>query len=100
MIIFHKVLQVLNGPSLLRLAELLGQELSPQNYVSLGLLANKGLAYEGLSLWDGALDAYTKSLDTGASLGFSQPYVLNSRGYVHGSLGKTTYTHNLADVHG
>ena len=56
-------------------------------FVSLGLLANRALAYEGLSRWEEAIQNYSRSLELAAGLGFEQPYVLNSRGNCKGSLG-------------
>ena len=61
---------------------------APENYVSLGLLANRGLAYEGLSQWQEAEREYSRALSVAENLGFSAPYLLNSRGNVYGSLGQ------------
>ena len=61
---------------------------APENYVSLGLLANRGLTYEGLSQWQEAEREYSRALSVAENLGFSAPYLLNSRGNVYGSLGQ------------
>jgi len=53
------------------------QELSPANYISLGLLGNRGLAYEGLSQWQQAANDYTRAIDLGRSVGSQEPYILN-----------------------
>ena len=58
------------------------------NYVSLGLLANRGLALEGLSMWREADVEYTRALAFAESAGYTAPYLLNSRGNVRGSLGR------------
>jgi tetratricopeptide (TPR) repeat protein len=63
------------------------QRLQPENYVSLGLLANKGLAHEGLAQWQQAVDCYTRSIDIGRSVAADEPYILNSRGNCFISLG-------------
>lgn len=60
---------------------------SPSNFVSLGLLANRALAYEGLSRWSEAERDYTRSLELSAAIGSTQPYVLNSRGNARASQG-------------
>ena len=53
------------------------QKLSPPNYVSLGLLGNRGLSYEGLALWREAINDYTLAIDLGVSIGAQEPYILN-----------------------
>jgi len=63
-------------------------ELTPPNYKSVGLLANRGLAHEGLYQWQEALDDYNEAIDLGKSIGNKYPYVLNSRGNVFSSLGR------------
>lgn len=55
----------------------LAQKLSPENFISLGLLGNRGLAYEGLSLWPEAVRDYTTAIDLGRSVGAEEPYILN-----------------------
>ena len=55
-------------------------------YVSLGLLSNRALAYEGLYNWRSAIVDYDAALRIGDQMGFSIPYVMNSRGNCHGSL--------------
>ena len=62
--------------------------LQPADYVSLGLLANRGLAHEGLADWTAAVADYDAAIAASAALGFVQPYVLNSRGSCYGSLGR------------
>mmetsp|Transcript_31344 Transcript_31344/g.43483 ORF Transcript_31344/g.43483 Transcript_31344/m.43483 type:complete len:366 (-) Transcript_31344:67-1164(-) len=71
------------------------QKLSPSNYISLGLLANRGLAYEGLARWDAAIKDYTTSIELGESIGAQEPYILNSRGNCYSSVGD--YSSALAD---
>eukprot|EP00854_Cymbomonas_tetramitiformis_P005313 gene5313-6457_t len=63
-------------------------ELSPANYVSLGLLANRGLAFEGVADWRAAIRDYTKAVDLGREIGASEPYILNSRGNCYASIGE------------
>ena len=53
------------------------QTRSPENYISLGLLGNRGLAHEGLSLWKNAIEDYTRAIDLGDSIGAQIPYILN-----------------------
>mmetsp|Transcript_4493 Transcript_4493/g.6719 ORF Transcript_4493/g.6719 Transcript_4493/m.6719 type:complete len:335 (+) Transcript_4493:27-1031(+) len=62
--------------------------LTPDNYKSVGLLANRGLAHEGLYMWNEALEDYNEAISIGSSIGNKYPYVLNSRGNVHASLGQ------------
>jgi len=64
------------------------QKLSPPNYVSLGLLGNRGLSYEGLALWREAIQDYTLAIDLGESIGAKEPYILNSRGNCYASIGE------------
>lgn len=53
------------------------------------LLAGRALAYEGLSDWRAALRDYNSALDTARAAGKKpDPYVLNSRGNCHNSLGE------------
>eukprot|EP00241_Pyramimonas_parkeae_P007008 CAMPEP_0114252110 /NCGR_PEP_ID=MMETSP0058-20121206/15656_1 /TAXON_ID=36894 /ORGANISM="Pyramimonas parkeae, CCMP726" /LENGTH=318 /DNA_ID=CAMNT_0001366011 /DNA_START=263 /DNA_END=1220 /DNA_ORIENTATION=- len=66
----------------------LAQKLSPENFISLGLLGNRGLAYEGLSLWPEAVRDYTTAIDLGRSVGAEEPYILNSRGNCFNSMGR------------
>ena len=69
--------------------------LQPADYVSLGLLSNRALAYEGLGRYAEADADYSRSIELSASLGATQPYVLNSRGNVRAALGR--YEAALAD---
>ncbi len=62
----------------------------PPGFVSLGLLANRALAHEGLSQWREAEADYTRSLTLAEATGYSQPYVLNSRGNCRAALGDWT----------
>ncbi len=59
----------------------------PAGFVSLGLLANRALAREGLSDWSGAASDYSTALATAAAVGFDAPYLLNGRGNARASLG-------------
>ena len=52
----------------------------PAAFVSLGLLANRALAREGLADWAGAAADYTTALQLAAAVGFDAPYLLNGRG--------------------
>jgi hypothetical protein len=53
------------------------------------LLAGRALAYEGLSDWRAALRDYNTALETASAAGRKpDPYVLNSRGNCHNSLGE------------
>jgi hypothetical protein len=47
----------------------------------------QGLAHEGLSQWQEAVDCYTQSIDLGRSVAADEPYILNSRGNCFISLG-------------
>ena len=60
----------------------------PANFASLGLLANRGIAFEGLYDWDSAAATYSLSIEKSQALGYDEPYVLNSRGNCYASLGK------------
>lgn len=64
------------------------QARSPDNYISLGLLGNRGLASEGLSLWKDAIRDYTQAIELGESIGAQEPYILNSRGNCYASIGE------------
>uniref|UniRef100_A0A7S2TKE9 Tetratricopeptide repeat protein n=1 Tax=Lotharella oceanica TaxID=641309 RepID=A0A7S2TKE9_9EUKA len=64
------------------------EALTPAQYKSVGLLANKGLAHEGLYMWRDALDDYNQAIEIGGSIGNKYPYVLNSRGNVYAALGE------------
>jgi hypothetical protein len=55
-------------------------------YISLGLLTNRGLAYEGMYKWREALSNYDEAVYQSSELGYSIPYILNSRGNCHASL--------------
>lgn len=57
-------------------------------FKSLGLLNNRGLAYEGLAEWRNAIRDYDESVVLAEELGAAEPYVLNSRGNCHASLGE------------
>jgi tetratricopeptide (TPR) repeat protein len=53
------------------------------------LLAGRGLAYEGIGDWVAALKDYSEALDMARDLGQDpDPYVVNSRGNCHASLGE------------
>jgi len=53
------------------------------------VLSGRGLAFEGVSDWPAALDDYSQALDVAHSLGAEpDPYILNSRGNCHASLGE------------
>jgi tetratricopeptide (TPR) repeat protein len=53
------------------------------------LLSGKGLALEGISDWVAALDTYTAALAMAGAAGAApDPYILNSRGNCHASLGE------------
>lgn len=53
------------------------------------LLSGRALAYEGLSLWERALEDYDEALQLAIEDGkYEDPYVLNSRGNVKASLGR------------
>lgn len=55
------------------------------------LLAGRGLAYEGLGDWVAALEDYHKGIELAGSVGqLPDPYVLNSVGNCHTSLGRHT----------
>lgn len=62
--------------------------LQPPEYRSLGALSNRALAYEGLSRWREAVDAYTEAITYSEMIGAVPPYVLNSRGNCFVSLGE------------
>jgi tetratricopeptide (TPR) repeat protein len=67
----------------------------PPGFVSLGLLANRALAREGLSDWSGAAADYTAAILLSAGVGFDAPYLLNGRGNARAALGD--YEGALAD---
>lgn len=51
--------------------------------------AGRGLAFEGLSAWPEALNDYDRALALAEAAGLlPDPYILNSRGNCHASLGK------------
>lgn len=53
------------------------------------ILCGKGLAYEGLSDWVAALDQYAAALEEAKAVGAQpDPYILNSIGNCHASLGE------------
>lgn len=62
--------------------------LQPPGFVSLGLLANRALAREGLADWAGAAADYRQSLALASQLGFDQPYLRNSLGNCLASQGR------------
>lgn len=67
-------------------AEAMYGEQSGGTYASLGLLSNRALAYEGLYKWKEAIDDYSQAIQLGTEVGYSIPYVLNSRGNCHASI--------------
>eukprot|EP00892_Ulva_mutabilis_P003677 jgi/Ulvmu1/1681/UM115_0010.1 len=67
-------------------AEAMYGEQSNGTYASLGLLSNRALAYEGLYRWKEAIDDYNQAIQLGSEVGYSIPYVLNSRGNCHASI--------------
>lgn len=67
----------------------------PPGFVSLGLLANRALAHEGLSQWQDAREDYSRAIMLAEGVGFDAPYLLNSRGNAHAALGD--YEAALAD---
>mmetsp|Transcript_25049 Transcript_25049/g.82072 ORF Transcript_25049/g.82072 Transcript_25049/m.82072 type:complete len:346 (+) Transcript_25049:947-1984(+) len=71
------------------------QRRRPPEYRSLGLLANRGLANEGLARWQEAVDDYSESIRLAREIGAEQPYVYNSRGNSLASLGR--YEEALSD---
>ena len=62
--------------------------LQPPGFVSLGLLANRALAREGLADWAGAAEDYTRAILLSAGVGFDAPYLLNGRGNARAALGQ------------
>jgi tetratricopeptide (TPR) repeat protein len=67
----------------------------PPGFVSLGLLANRALAREGLSDWAGAAADYTAAINLSRGVGFDAPYLLNGRGNARVALAE--YEGALAD---
>ena len=59
----------------------------PPGFVSLGLLANRALAHEGLSEWQAASDDYSRAIMLAQGVGFDAPYLLNGRGNARAALG-------------
>mmetsp|Transcript_21408 Transcript_21408/g.53919 ORF Transcript_21408/g.53919 Transcript_21408/m.53919 type:complete len:390 (-) Transcript_21408:79-1248(-) len=64
------------------------QSMQADSYVSLGLLSNRALAYEGLSDWEAAEKDYSTCLALSKELGLTGPYILNARGNARASLGR------------
>jgi len=62
------------------------EAMQADNYVSLGLLSNRALAYEGLSDWEAAERDYSTCLALSKELGLTGPYILNARGNARASL--------------
>lgn len=67
-------------------AEAMYKKVIGEGYVSLGLMSNRALAYEGLYQWRDAIRDYDQALQYASQVGYSIPYVLNSRGNCHSSL--------------
>ena len=67
----------------------------PPGFVSLGLLANRALAHEGLADWQAASDDYSRAIMLAQGVGFDAPYLLNGRGNARAALGD--YEGALAD---
>jgi hypothetical protein len=63
------------------------RQLDPHLRPDASLRYPQGLAHEGLSQWQAAVDCYTQSIDLGRSVGADEPYILNSRGNCFISLG-------------
>ena len=59
----------------------------PASFVSLGLLANRALAREGLADWPGAAADYTRAILLSQGVGFDAPYLLNGRGNARAASG-------------
>ena len=68
---------------------------SAPEYRSLGALANRALAHEGLMEWDEAIDSYSEAIAYSGAIGATPPYVVNSRGNCYVSVGR--YDLALAD---
>eukprot|EP00873_Tetraselmis_striata_P024218 jgi/Tetstr1/444482/TSEL_032363.t1 len=64
------------------------ESMQADSYVSLGLLSNRALAYEGLSDWEAAEKDYSTCLALSKELGLTGPYILNARGNARASLGR------------
>ena len=69
----------------------------PPGFVSLGLLANRALAHEGLANWSAASVDYSRAIMLAQGVGFDAPYLLNGRGNARAALGD--YEGALDDFH-